>query len=777
LRVKHSRGRRRGGGTGHRAALLGLLALAVSLSAATSASAAAPVLGESWVDDVSSGSVTFHGSVNPNGLATTYRFEYLTDAAYQSNVGGGKDPFAEAARAPAGGSASAGSGSSYVAVSQHASALKPGTTYHYRLAASNSSGSTFGEPHTFTTQEIGGGFQLPDSRGWEMVSPIDKNGGAIQAAGKIHGGGVLQAAAGGGAVTYTSASSFGEEAEGAPPGSQYISRHTEAGWSTIDISTPLESGSYGNEPNGVPYQLFSGDLARAIMLNGIHCRGEGTDCPVANPPLPGTEAPDGYQNYYLRDNEDGSFTAVLTEANGSSLTLSPEEFNLHFAGSSPDLRHPVFSSCAKLTANATEVPGPEGCEAAETNLYEWSAGQFQLINVLPGESHGTPGALLAAQGASVSADGSRVYFTELEDGPLYLHESGKETKLLPESEGGGAAFQTATPDGAIAYFTRGSTLYRYVAGGNASESIATEVIGVLGASADGSHVYYAKPSGVYLWNAGTTTKVAEAAQESDYPPTTGTARVSSDGSKLLFLSAAPLTGYDNLDAASGEPDSELFLYDAAAHQLSCLSCNPTNGRPAGPSTIPGSRPNGIGTTDVYKPRALSSDGRRVFFESTDALVALDTNQESDVYQWEANGGGSCQSTGGCVSLISNGKDPEGASFVDASSDGSDAYFLTYESLATKDPGSADVYDARVGGGEPVSTKPIECEGDACAPLPQPPEDPTIGTLIPSLGNPPVHFPSAPKSCPKGKRQVIRHGHTACVRRHWKPKRHHKRGRR
>ena len=51
------------------------------------------------------------------------------------------------------------------------------------------------------------------------------------------------------------------------------------------------------------------------MLNGVHCRGEGTDCPVANPPLSGSEAPSGYQNYYLRNNEDGTYTAMLTESN------------------------------------------------------------------------------------------------------------------------------------------------------------------------------------------------------------------------------------------------------------------------------------------------------------------------------------------------------------------------------------------------------------------------------------------------------------------------------
>ena len=258
--------------------------------------------------EVSAGSVTFHGEVNPEGATTTYRFEYATDAAFQEKG------FTGAAKAPAGGSANAGSGSSFVTVSQHVSALKSNTTYHYRVSATNSE-TTLGSPQTFTTQEITGAFALPDARGWELVSPVDKNGGAIQGFGKNHGGGVLQAAAAGnGAITYTSASSFGGAEPRAPRRPANTSpAATAAGWSTQNITTPTVSGSYGNDPDGVPYQLFSPDLARGLLLNGVHCRGEGTKCPVANPPLPGTGAPSGYQNYYLRDNEDGSFTAVLTE--------------------------------------------------------------------------------------------------------------------------------------------------------------------------------------------------------------------------------------------------------------------------------------------------------------------------------------------------------------------------------------------------------------------------------------------------------------------------------
>lgn len=772
------------------ALLAALAALTLGAAPARAATEESPQLGAAWVSAVTAASASFHGEVNPEGESTTYCFEYLTGAAYKANLEAAKEGFTGAARAPAGGSAPAGSGSSPVTVSQHVSALRPATLYHYRISAANGSGTRTLEPAlTFTTQASGGAFALPDSRGWELVSPPDKNGGAIGAAGANHGGGVLQAAAGPAAITYSSASSFGEGAQGAPQASQYISRREAGGWSTQNITTPTVSGAYGNDPDGVPYQLFSPDLAAGVMLNGVHCRGEGTGCPVASPVLAGSGAPPGYQDYYLRDEESGGFQALLSEANDGLLALSAEQFNLAFAGASPDLAHVILSSCARLSAEATEVAGTEGCDPSKPNLYEWSGGgALSLINLLPGETQGTPGAELAAQGGAVSADGGRVYFSE--GGSLYLRRNATQpqsalggggacteaARACTVEVGAGARFQAATPNGALAFFlTPTEELERYSAAAETSEPIASGVEGVLGASGDGSTVYYQDASGLKRWQSGAITLLASgagAAQASDYPPTTGTARVSAGGNTLLFLSteSESLSGYDNHDATSGLPDSEVYLYDATGGgSLTCLSCNPTNERPAGPSTIPGAIPNGTGSTatDLYKPRNLSADGRRAFFDSQDALVALDTNRAQDVYEWEAQGEGGCGRAGGCLGPISSGADGGGASFIDASQSGADAYFLTSASLVGADPGSADVYDARVGGGFAEPTPPIPCEGDACAPLPSPPEDPTVGTMIPGSGNPPLRFPKPKPSCPRGKHRVVRHGHPRCIAKHRK----------
>lgn len=292
------------------------------------------------------------------------------------------------------------------------------------------------------------------------------------------------------------------------------------------------------------------------------------------------------------------------------------------------------------------------------------------------------------------------------------------------------------------------------------------ILGVLGASASGEIVYYQDAGGLKQWRNGAITTVvagADAAAPSDWPPATGTARVSADGEHLAFLSAAAIPPFDNLDAGSGEPDTELYIYGpppgGGPAQLLCASCNPTGERPRGSASIPGALING--TTTAYKPRALSANGARLFFDSSDALVPQDTDASPDVYEWEAAGEGGCTRPFGCVGLISGGRG-DGGRFLDASADGADAYFITGESLVAADPGSIDAYDARIGGGFPEAEEPIACIGDACQVLPAPPEDPGPGTLVPNSGNSPLKIV---REKPKHKKHRHRH------------RRHHKRSHR
>jgi hypothetical protein len=768
-----------------------LLALFVLIGVGQAQASGPPIAGELWASQVDSRSATLSAEVDPNGFLTGGYFEYQPKATYESKG------FSGAKRVSIN---VIGTEEGMIPVNfPTITALASDTVYLYRLVLTNNHAQQTTKPTSapypfFHTAQASGGPLLPDGRGWEMVSPFDKNGGGISPPESIAKGGEMQAAAQGSLVTYSSSSSFAG-GQGAPPASQYVSTRTASGWTTQNITVPIFSASYDITEGGSPYRLFSTDLARGLLLNGKGCRGEAEGCPVPNPALPGTDAPAGYQDYYLRSTASGGFEALLGPTETSLSGQSASQFEVSLAGASEDLTHVVLESCAKLSAAAVS-----GC-SSEANLYEWSTGggALKLLNA-------SPGASLAAQGANaISSDGNRVYLYE--GGNLFLRD-GSTLKQADAGAGAGGSFQLASKDGSIAYFTKGGDLYRYDAAANTDTKITStaDVVGVLGAASNGSSLYYLRATGLYRCAAANTatasgcdapTKIADGADASDYPPATGTSRVSSDGTKLLFESTTPLKDhvantYDNTDLIAGEPDTELYLYDTATG-LACVSCNPTNGRPVGPSSIPGAIRNGAGPTATiaYRPRVLTDSGKRIFFTSADAIAPSDTNTKgssgkgvTDAYEWEAQGEGSCTRPEGCAYLLSSGRDATPSLFADASEDGKDAFFLTGASLVGSDPGAVDLYDARVGGGFGEPSPPIPCEGDSCQALPPEPTEPTLTTLLSGPGNPPVHYTrygfKATKSCPKGKAPktvTTKSGKKVkiCVaKKVKKPKRHHRR---
>ena len=111
------------------------LAVAALVSAGSAAAASAPSATTGPVTAVGPTTAVVSGSVNPNGTATTWYVEYGTSTGY-----GTKTP-----------TANAGSGTSSVAISPTLSGLKPGTSYHYRVVATNTAGTGRGADGLLTT--------------------------------------------------------------------------------------------------------------------------------------------------------------------------------------------------------------------------------------------------------------------------------------------------------------------------------------------------------------------------------------------------------------------------------------------------------------------------------------------------------------------------------------------------------------------------------------------------------------------------------------------------
>jgi hypothetical protein len=87
---------------------------------------------------ITTGGATLNGTVDPEGGATTYHFDYGPDTSYGTST----------ADAPA------GSGTAPVPVSGPATGLLPHAEYHFRVVATNAGGSVYGEDMTFTTAPV-----------------------------------------------------------------------------------------------------------------------------------------------------------------------------------------------------------------------------------------------------------------------------------------------------------------------------------------------------------------------------------------------------------------------------------------------------------------------------------------------------------------------------------------------------------------------------------------------------------------------------------------------
>jgi hypothetical protein len=412
-------------------------------------------------------------------------------------------------------------------------------------------------------------------------------------------------------------------------------------------------------------------------------------------------------------------------------------------------------------------------------LYDHTGGHTYMVGVLPnGTISQTCNAVLGdgAEDAefidggelsygAVSPDGTNVVFKLTgaggagapcgPDDGVYLREDNARTVKLAgrwyvgRSSDGSKIFTVA------AGFAGG--LYEYDIASGTTTTISTEGTFVA-SSADGSRVYYlAAGERLYSWDKGTSTLIPKAGEgfasylynpeftynfHGDHPVATP------DGSKLLFLDTASLTGYDNFGSTCTEAGgtyhpglcSEAYVYDATTNSITCVSCSPTGLPPLGSAEMRGA-PQYNGLLPRFSEGEISPDGSRVFFETADALVPQDTNGLMDVYEWE----------NGRIYLISSGQGTFGSIFAGASSNGDDVFLMTTDHLAPQDiETSTQIYDARVDGGFPYRPFTTGCNSGQCQ-GPQTPAPafgaPASATFV-GLGNPGGARPNPPPAKPK-----------------------------
>jgi hypothetical protein len=551
---------------------------------------------------------------------------------------------------------------------------------------------------------------LPEGRAYEQVTPVDKHGGDV--GGPVLQGGFASALAhsadDGNSIGYASLTSFAD-AQSADLFTYYVSTRGGTAWSTRAISPPAaEPPRFFELP---AFRAFASDLTAAVLE---------WKQPVLLP-----EAPPEHTSFYLRFT--GGTYLLLTKT--APLNRAPDSYRVHFAGATADLGRVVFEANDALLPEAP---------AEAWSVYEWSSSLgLRLVSVLPdGEAAPEASAGSAGEGdyaEVIAADGSRVFWTA--ESQLYVREGGVRTVKLNAGRrevslgDGSATLLAIAADGSKAFFSDSTSLtdrpddhgglYEYDLEGESlrlltpDQSGEPEIEGVPGVAGDGSSVYFVSPAALaagaqegepnlYVERTGSLTFVATLSRGDvlDWTPylEERTSRSTADGDRLAFLSQASLTGYDNTDAITGEPDSELFVYDAGEDRLTCVSCNPTGAPPIGRTSLP------RGTPSSYLPHVFSADASRIFFNSADALVPRDSNHRQDVYVF----------ADGEPQLISTGVSGDISALADVGGGGRDVFFTTRSRLvAGDDDNSSDLYDARGGGGFPVSPEPLPCSGEAC----------------------------------------------------------------
>jgi hypothetical protein len=580
-------------------------------------------------------------------------------------------------------------------------------------------------------QAFAEGVGLPDGRGYELVSAGNQNSSVSEPIlrdvfwnneGLSSGGGLgdstrlpFQVAVDGGAVVYPGDPPpvGGNGSAGSGGGNEYLARRSGVGvWSVTDLQPPRLAATV--------YQAFSNDLSVGIL--------DSEDALSAGAP------PAGYSVLYSNVLGSGAYSPFFT---GTPSHRGPDEFDtfrgllygpigigrlLAYAGASSEMRHLLFEANDALTAEAVDG----GREA--NDLYDSVGGGLRSVNVLPGgepEANATFGGI--QQGGpdfsrAISSDGSRVFWTDLNTGEIYVRENDASSHPTTVPVGNGS-YWTASADGSLVFYTSAGVLYRCDVESGVTTDLSVDgnpgeeagVQGVLGASEDGSYVYFAATGNLaagatagednlYVSHDGAVAFIADITSEDgavkqnsgitvgDWvgDPGVSEAQVTPDGRHLAFASTLNLTGYESAS------HREIFVYDAGSGGLSCASCDPAGSPPATEHTagVP------LSWSNTYEQRWFSSDGGRVFFDSKEALVAQDTNGQVDAYEWERDGEGTCQRVGGCIYLLSSGVSGDGSFVLDASASGDDVFIATRAQLAGADRNEVfDVYDVRVGARE------------------------------------------------------------------------------
>jgi hypothetical protein len=736
------------------------------------------------VEAASVGGVTeteavLHATINPCGLPTEYRLEYISQQQYEEEG----ESFANATVAGEGILPKGGEG---VSVSAPASELESGREYRFRAFAENAEGASQTERLFETFEKVsppppcpnqvfrtGPSALLPDCRAYELVTPPDTNGHAPVGGFASYGFPVLRSSLDGTRVSFLIEGGTlpGFESPGSFDGDPYLATRGGDGWSSSSI------GPSSKEANGPKQRGISPDQAytfwNAVNSLALHIR-----------------YPDGHSELVGRGSlgeepvvnsglitEGATHIVFQTKSTGGNAALQLEP------DAPPTGTGAVYDrSAGGPTHVVSLLPGDETPKEGEDARYlgaseEGEGIAFEIKGTIYLRLHNAQTFEVAGPGATfagVAAGGSRVFY--LEGGNLFAYDAAKE-ETIPFSSSGDVTPVNVAAIGTRAYFVSPSVLTgepnpngeeakKGVENLYLSEEGTISFVGVVTKrDVEGEHVASGQVGGLGLW----VEALGSATPEPTPAPAKDPSRATPSGTTFLFESRANLTGFES------DGFAQVYRYDASEGRLDCLSCSPTGTPPTSDASLQSIQaeqffPQPAG--DQLKIANQTPDGKRAFFQTAEPLVVGDTDEQLDVYEWEEDEVGGCEKFGGCVYLISGGHSVSPDYLFAMSASGDDVFFRTADRLLLPRDTEAtlSIYDARVNGGFAEPNPGIPCaSNDTCQGSPTPPpSSPQATTGTGSDGN----FSGA--KCPKGKHKVKRHGEEVCVKKHHK-KKHHRAG--
>jgi hypothetical protein len=688
------------------------------------------------VPEFSGSTVLLKGSVDPGEVAvTSCQFEYGTSAGVLSNtVACFPDP---------------GSASGPVEVSGAVSGLTQGTTYFYRLTATNANGTThstersFGPPHV--TEES---FSSVDSNSAILSAKVNANGAPttfVVEYGTTASYGATTASVSAGASS--APSSVQAHLEGLQPGTTYhfrfVASNPVAGAEGADtVFSTVAQGLLGL-PDDRGYEMVTpahNEGVQAYVPNGDARINE----EAINTSFPVRAAADGNAVAYVGDpNAEGNGAQGQSFGNEYLAERSPHggwvQKNLQpsglnspkYAGFSADL------STAYLTSSEPLASGvPDGYEV----LYERDNGNGSfrpLYTVTP--PNRTPieyGASFLGEFASEkvgisyaagSVSSGRVFFeandaltSEALDGGktqnnIYESDDGalRLVNVLPDGSTEPNAFIGAPPggntpinswravseDGSRVFWTDANTGALYVREDGVSTVLVAEQATFQTAATDGSRMLYTKAGDLYEYDlAGNVTTDLTPGGE-----VLGLVGASEDLSYVYFVAKGALTS----DAIAGRDN--LYLYHAGSTTLVAILGSSVeesfeadvgfNGRDA----LPWASALGARTAEA------TPDGHSLVFMSEQSLTGYDNvntkgSKLMEVYAFNAD-----SDSLSCVSCIASGERPSSTRRLSnmlplvetsdtyqlrvISEDGSRVFFNSDEDLVPQDTNhTTDVYE-------------------------------------------------------------------------------------